>query len=361
MKEINYISEIFLPSKSAYSINVMKMCDAFSKLGFNTNLYVFRREKNINLFKIYNCKKKFKIIETKIYQNNFIGRIKHALILLRLIKKKKSKSIIYSRSIISSLILSIFHENVLLEIHHELKGFTKVFFNLSKKMKYFKRITFVYISKNLKNHYMINNRSIILDDGVDLSDFKNLNSRKRIHNTCVYTGSFTKGKGIELILKIAKITNKINFHLYGDISNSKFTKLYFKKFKNVYYKGFAEYKNIPKILNKYYLYLMPYSKKVFVRSNNLEVGNYMSPLKLFEYMASKGVVMATEMNVYKHVLNKKNSILINKNSSKKWKNKIERFFANKSNYNYLSKNSNLEVKNYSWELRVKKILSFINV
>ena len=51
---------------------------------------------------------------------------------------------------------------------------------------------------------MINNRSIILDDGVDLSDFKNLNSRKRIHNTCVYTGSFTKGKGIELILKIAK-------------------------------------------------------------------------------------------------------------------------------------------------------------
>ena len=228
-------------------------------------------------------------------------------------------------------------------------------------MKYFKSITFVYISKNLKNHFKINNRSIILDDGVDLSDFKNLNNIKRIPKTCVYTGSFTKGKGIELILKIAKITNKINFHLYGDISSSEFTDLHFKKYKNVYYKGFAEYKNIPKILNKYYLYLMPYSKKVFVRSNNLEVGSYMSPLKLFEYMASKGVVMATKMNVYKHVLNKNNSILLNNNSSKKWKNKIEKFFANKSNYNYLSKKSSIEAKNYSWDLRVKRILNFIDV
>ena len=229
----------------------------------------------------------------------------------------------------------MFYENVSLEIHHELKGFTKFFFNISKKFKFFKKINFIFILKNLKTHFNLHNKNIILDDAVDLSEFKNIYDFKKIYNTCIYSGSFTKGKGIELILKIAKITNKIKFHLYGDISNSKFLKSDLEKYKNVYYNGFVEYKNVPKILNKYYLYLMPYSKKVFVRSNNLEVGKYMSPLKLFEYMASSGVLMASKMQVYNHVLNKNNSILITKNSPKEWKVKIEKFFYNRKKYNYL--------------------------
>ena len=43
------------------------------------------------------------------------------------------------------------------------------------------------------------------------SDFKK--------NTCVYVGSLHEGKGIEIIEKISRKLPKINFHLYGDISN----------------------------------------------------------------------------------------------------------------------------------------------
>ena len=39
VKKINYIAELNLPSTSAYSIHVMKMCDAFTKLGYETKLY----------------------------------------------------------------------------------------------------------------------------------------------------------------------------------------------------------------------------------------------------------------------------------------------------------------------------------
>ena len=46
---------------------------------------------------------------------------------------------------------------------------------------------------------------------------------------------------------------------------------------------------------------MPYSKNVYVRSKNLDVGRYMSPLKLYEYLASNGVLFASEMEVYKHI------------------------------------------------------------
>ena len=71
--------------------------------------------------------------------------------------------------------------------------------------------------------------------------------------------------------------------------------------------------------------------------------------------------MASKMNVYKHILNKKNSILIDGQSIFNWKSNIENFFLNEKKYDLLSKNSLIDVKKYTWNSRVEKILKFINV
>jgi hypothetical protein len=76
-QSIYYIAELNLPSKSAYSIHVMKMCEAFSKLGYEINLFVINH-KNINkLFKSYNIKNKFYMesILSNFTQLNLILRI----------------------------------------------------------------------------------------------------------------------------------------------------------------------------------------------------------------------------------------------------------------------------------------------
>ena len=117
---------------------------------------------------------------------------------------------------------------------------------------------------------------------------------------------------------------------------------------------------IPVILSKYHLYLMPYSEKVYVRSRNIEVGKYMSPMKLFEYMASDGVIFASKMDVYSHILNKNNSILISNKSINKWKQEIETFFEKKSKYNFISQNALKGVKKFTWKNRVKKLEKFLN-
>ena len=44
-KKISYIAEINLNSKSAYKHQVLKMCDAFSELGFDVTLYVVSKTK----------------------------------------------------------------------------------------------------------------------------------------------------------------------------------------------------------------------------------------------------------------------------------------------------------------------------
>ena len=360
MKILVYISELIFPSKSAYSIQVMKMCDAFQKKGFKVNLFVLDTQNKQSIHGAYNCREKFKIVSFGIKRNNFVNRIRYTLKILLKLKSSKEEIFFFSRSIISGLILSFFYKNIIIEIHHALKGFTYFFFHFLKKMNLMKNIKYVFISHNLKKKFKLKNKSIVLDDAVDYDNYSKLKLDKTLNKTCVYTGSLAKGKGLETIFKIAKILPKINFDIYGDFTNSNFSKKDLMIYKNIKYKGYVKNKKIPEILNSYKVYLMPYSKKVYVRSKNIEVGKYMSPLKLFEYMASKGVLFASDMHVYKHILNKKNSILIKNNSINEWKKKINNFFKDPSKFKNLSKNATNYVKENTWENRVDKIKDFID-
>tara|TARA_Y100000741_G_scaffold24166_1_gene17453 strand:+ start:749 stop:1831 length:1083 start_codon:yes stop_codon:yes gene_type:complete len=358
IKNISYISEIFLPSTSAYSIHVMKMCNEFSKLDKKISLFVLAKKTNENFHKIYKCKKKFKIVHFNIKKNNFFSRIFYAYKIITYLKKLETT--IISRSIISALLLNVCKKKVILEIHHTFKGFTKFLFFFLKKFKNFENIKIIFISKKLQDEFDLKNKSIILDDAVDISDFNFKYKKFVFKNTCAYTGSFTKGKGIENILEISKYCRNINFDLYGDFSNSIYSESYFKEIKNVNYKGYLKYKDIPLALSKYNVLLLPYSKKVFVRSNNLETSSHMSPLKLFDYLSSKKIIIASKMRVYSHILNKNNSILLNPEQHKLWAKTISHVFNNLNNYNKIRSNAFKTAKKYTWNNRAKQIIKFLN-
>ena len=48
--EIYYLAELLFPSKSAYSIHVMKMCNEFSKKKFKTKLLILNKKKKFKFF-----------------------------------------------------------------------------------------------------------------------------------------------------------------------------------------------------------------------------------------------------------------------------------------------------------------------
>ena len=52
MREINYISDLSLPNKSAYAVHVMKICDNFVKNGFKVNLNIYSKNKDLSFSKI---------------------------------------------------------------------------------------------------------------------------------------------------------------------------------------------------------------------------------------------------------------------------------------------------------------------
>jgi glycosyltransferase involved in cell wall biosynthesis len=369
LKKIFYIAEFSLPSTSAYSIHVLKICDSFSNFFDSCSLIIPYNKKSHYFKKVkknYNLKNNFLI--TSFFRSeriNFALRIIFSLkVVSHLYKYKDNKEVlIYSRSILTSIFLSIFQIPNYLELHHDLKGLTKFFFTITRFDFFRRNIKFILLHKNLlKAIPDLNNNYIILDDAVDIEDFSsykknNLNNKK--NNTCAYFGSLTKGKGLEIIFSIAEKMKNINFHIYTDITL--LNKRFITKINNVKFYNHVSYSKVPLIMSKYDVVLMPYQDKVAARSNNLEISKFMSPLKLFDYLASCKIIIASDLKVYTHILrNNFNSILIEYNNINLWCKKIRQVFRNRSNFHYMKVNAYNTAVKYTWDKRVLNIINFYN-
>ena len=219
--KIVYIADFFLPTNKAYSIHVFQMLDAFGKLGLKSKLLIpyYNKHKIKESIKFYGLLNKNKIQIHNIFSNkinlNFITRIFFGIFAAYAANKINSKNLIITRSLSSSVFLSLFKIYHFLEIHQEIRGLSKfLLIDLNFiNSKYI--IRNIFISKSLAKFYKKKTKKFkILHDGVNLERFI---LKKKIKNVqkISYIGSFYKGRGIELILKLAKYFNKINFNLYG--------------------------------------------------------------------------------------------------------------------------------------------------
>jgi len=351
--KIYYISELNIPNKSAYSIHVMKMCEAFTKLGFEINLFTIKSKNLSKVYKEYNIDYKFKIISVfnDFKKLNFLSRIIFSIKILS--KNLNRRSLFISRSIIFALVASILNKNIILELHHEITGLSKLFYFLLKYLGLIKNLKFIFLHNRLKKFYKISSKkSIVLDDASNIENFNHIISKK-LKNTCVYIGSFFEGKGIEQIFRLAKQNPKIFFHIYGE-------KQYLKhknKKKNIKIFDYVSYSKIPKVLSRYNVALMPYQKKVKGRAS-IWLEKYMSPLKMFDYMSAKLIILASDLSVYKHILkNNFNCKLIKVNDDSKWSEAIYSVLKNNNKNIYLRKNAYETAKKYTWDKRCQKIIS----
>ena len=364
---IIYIADFNLPNTSAYSQHVLKMCDAFRLHDKDLYLIIPYKNKFLNFKNIKNdylLKKNFKIknfSNSKV--NNKILKIIFFLSTLFFLKSKNNKNaLIITRIPLMSLILSIAGIKNILEIHQDFHGISKVLFKIFFYLKLNTNIKFILIHKNLKKIFKFNKKYnyLVLDDGVDSSDFKNLKS-KIIKKDCVYTGSLSRGKGFEIIFELAKRMPKIKFRVYGDKRLLSKNFLYEDFPKNLVFKDHVKFKFIPKILVEAKILLLPYGKKVYGRSKKTNLVNYMSPLKLFEYLASGSAIVASKLNVYNHILkNNYNSILVPNDNIEKWVKSINTLYNNKKKIIKITKKNKDFSKKFNWSGRAKKIIDFYN-
>ncbi|UZS00183.1 glycosyltransferase [Chondrinema litorale] len=371
MKNLYYLSCSPIPSQKANSIQVMKMCQAFSMHCKEVILFCILKNHKEDLHKYYGVKKSFQVKAIKLPGIKFLNRIIYALLVFRKLKRMKAKGILYSRDIFSTGTICLLNPknfSIIFEAHAPpATKLRKEVLRYIFGSKYFKGV--VTISGALKEEYirlygdLIRDKTLIAHDGADgnqipseMIENSNYNS-KGTKLKLGYIGSLYPGKGSEIIIELAKLLPKYDFHIVGG-TEEQINKLKEENtLDNVCFHGFVKPEQIYNYMDTFDIMLAPYKANVIVGSGTLDISKWMSPLKLFEYMGGGKAIIASDLPVLREVItNNETALLADPENLKDWESQIKHLEL-QENREKLGRNAQrLFFEHYTWDKRTAFIL-----
>lgn len=87
--------------------------------------------------------------------------------------------------------------------------------------------------------------------------------------------------------------------------------------------------------------------------------NHMSPVKMFEYMASKVPIIATDLPTIREVLDEESAIMVSPGDPAALSQAMKRTFAEPGIARLLAERAYEKVSEYSWQRRTERILEHI--
>ncbi|WP_265820657.1 glycosyltransferase family 4 protein [Geovibrio ferrireducens] len=366
--KIVYASNSFIPSKAANSVHVMKMCNAFAKLGHEVVLISngnkkFKESEITDVFAYYGIPKTFKIVEmddVSFRNGGVIHGFKSALTLLQ-----EKPDLVYGRAVIPCAFAAVRGIETIFESHsplHDSSIVIRFFYSLLAKSKYFHRL--VVISEALKRYYIGKQKAEILvahdaADEADISQTIELKGRKDVLKIG-YVGHLYQGRGIDIIVECAQRISRADFHIVGGNENDlQYWKSYSDKLglANIFFYGHVSPAEAQKYRNSVDVLAAPYQKDVAVFGGKGNTSEWMSPLKIFEYMASKKPIICSDLPVLREVLNEGNSLLVKCDSIGEWVEAISLLKDEQLREKLAAKAYDDFSEHYTWLKRAESVLN----
>lgn len=376
MKKLIYISNSKLPTNLAHGLQIMQVCSAFIRAGYEVELMVPYRIRALNEdpFKYYGVERNFKITKIPCLDFLFISGNKFTfltqllsfLFFCRLAVLFKKYDLLYSRESAAG----VFFAGTALEIHSLPKTISASYLWILKRSGALIVLT-GFIKDRMVKMGIDEDKILVAPDAVNLEKFNiNISSadaRKKLglpqdKKLVGYVGMLrTLGmeKGIDVAIRAfseIKSEPDINLVLVGghddDISHYK------KSAKNagiedrVIFTGMVRHDLVPDYLKAFDVLIAPFPE-------NEHYSFYMSPLKIFEYMASGRPIISTDLPSLKEVLDGSNSVLVSPGSSSELAAAILRVLGDKDFSGKISAQALSDAEKYTWDKRSQKTISFI--
>ncbi len=368
--KIVYISDSIIPSKSANSVHVMKMCSSFTKNGHQVILICRQGDKKINdEYEYYGVPNNFKI-KKFFWPNIKGGGLIYGFLIKVFLSKLSSDYVVYGRSIYGLL-------------YAAKKGFSSVFevhtpprnnFHYKKEKELFALPGFkglVTISQSLANKYykdfplLKNKKNVVAHDGADIYLDGQLKIKLKGNNNISvgYVGSLYPGKGVENIVEIAKICKDMDFYILGgdnDIVEN--WQKHTENIKNLYFYGHIQHSNLYLYMNSFDIMLAPYQVKVYVDyKKNTNTVDWMSPLKIFEYMSYGKAIICSDLPVIREILvNNINSLLCDPVNMESWAEALNKLRNSNIREKIGEAAKSLFLEKYTWEKRANDVVKIFN-
>ncbi len=355
------------------------MCNAFSELGHDVTLAIPDGGYNFDVKKPIsnkiNKEINFSVITyPKITLNGRFTMLGGYIGIKKIIKKQNAdfcfvRNPVFLNETIRNDLPTIFesHNSLLHERYKILDLFWRK--NLIKNSRSDKLIKFITISNALaetwKSRGISEEKVIPLHDGVDTESFlanhDQYKLRKELdlplHKKIVlYAGSLYANRGIENILKLARLFPKVNFLVLGGPEEKKnyYMKSSIKQnIKNITFMGHVPHHKVKDYLFASDILLMIWTKGV-------KTINYCSPLKMFEYMGAGRIIVGHAFPTIKEVLTDgETAYLADPESFEDLKLKLSLALDQSYPNDMAQKARKLALEKYSWKTRAQAILDSI--
>ena len=368
--KIYYFSGATLPSDSAQSVHVMKMCAAFAGDAKANAVTLFAKGgegiSDEDIFNHYGVDPCFSLV---LSANPKIPLLTGALRLLGhrwALKEYGMPDITYGRDPIELDWLIPENVQVVYEAHELPSSFLQT--HSLKKLVKRKNFGLIVISNGLKADLMrkfrLNESKIVVaPDGADVPK-KNPAPRELPGRSDVlkvgYTGSLHEGKGMEVMALLAKEAQDFDFHVIGGSSQQVKSWQGRNLSSNLFMHGHVVHGELGSYLSAFDILIAPYRAKAKTKAGR-DISRWMSPMKIFEYMAAGKPILASDLPVIREVLKDgENALLVLPDNVKGWLAALERLKDENLRKSLAAQAYKDLTGKYSWQRRAHAVLKFVD-
>jgi len=365
------IAASLIPSNTANSIQVMKVCYALKELGHDVTLLV-PGDADLPWSQLqthYGLQHTFKIQWIPEYPT--FKRYDFAFTAIRK-ARRMAPDLVYTW-VLQAAVLAVWHRvPTILEMHDRVTGkfgpwLFKQFLN-SKTKKRLLTITEALKCILLSDFNLCEEQIdiIIAPDGVDLDRYQNLpnpeEARKQLGFregfTAGYSGHFYAGRGMDLMYKLAKDLPGVEFLWVGgnpeDVSQWQ-NRINIEGVRNLTLTGFVKNAFLPQYQAASDVLMMPYERSISGSSGG-DTAQIASPMKMFEYMAAGRAIISSDLPVIHEVLDDQAAIFCDPDDFNAWRAALLSLKSNSASREELAENARALVNDFTWHARLEKAL-----
>ena len=367
--KLAYLSNSIIPSREANSVHVMKMCQAFAKLGHNVTLVAPAVKDGIepdvtNLFAFYGVQQSFEL--RKLPWRNVKGRAwiygwEAARLASRSAVDAAFGRCLYSCAAAARLGIPTVWDAHMLNFLHRKSD--RLLFRWMIAAPAFKGMTTNCDSLRrciLDEIPQLTHRITVAHNGADAlpEDFtpSDLGNEGRL--SVGYVGHLYPGKGLEIVREVAAMAPWADFHVVGGREDM-VERLRGDPTlpKNLRLHGFVSPARAERLIAAFDVLLAPYQREVQIAGGG-ETAAWMSPLKLFSYMAARKAILCSDLPVLREIIQDgRNGLLLPPNDPDSWVTALSRLSSDPTERKRLGTAAHADfLARHTWDQRATRVL-----
>jgi glycosyltransferase involved in cell wall biosynthesis len=362
---VAYLSQSAIPSREANSVHAMKMCDALADVGSDVTLVARRGDEvsGLNPYQFYGVSRRVRLVLFP-RRSSILARMLFSLLgVVRVWRSGVTHAI--GRDLTGCYFAALFGLSVSYETHEpaaRYRGVKRIVFTRLVNNRNFRRL--VVITATLRDDYqsefgIARDRILLAPDAASEPDATVLSLGGEGKLLVGYVGQLYPGKGMELIVPLAKRCTWADFHVVGGREEDvAYWRDRARDLTNLHFHGFVPHALTDRYRNAVDVLLAPFQRRITIAGEG-DISSWTSPLKVFEYMAARKPILCSDLAVLREVMRDGgNCILLPPDDVEAWRDALIRLRDDPGLRSRLAANAYSDfLERYTWKSRAARVVA----